>query len=373
MIGSGKKLAACLMAGALSMGLLAGCTAPTGAGSASSANAGASATQDLAPISVAYLNKAGYEDIIVGDQQGYFEESPVDITLHPVTGSGQQSVEALLAGTVDVAATGQGPVGDAIKEYGDDIVVLAGSNCYTGGQVWVAGPKMTGAAAVIPYDEATDNKEEVKASFESAAAELGGTIKLGVQKGATTESALKAWLKAFNISFNDFATEGEGTVTLVDVKANTLPTTLATGADIDMMAASQPYPDTALGQIAGAYEVGSDADIDSYSVACLITTKKVFDEKEDSLKAFLQADQKACAFMNENPEEAVKICADSEGVDMANVQAAFDIADFGVALSDQMIDTILKTCEKKGAEITKDQLMAQMPLADWLNDGLKDA
>lgn len=184
---------ACVAALALGLFALGGCASDEGTGSATQESQGA---KEYAPLSIAYLNKAGYEDIIVGDKQGYFVEAGPEVTLHAVTGSGQQSVEALLAGSVDIAATGQGPVADAIKQYGDDIVVLACSNCYTGGQVIVAGPGMTGDAQIVAYDKAKDNKGEVKTSFESAAQALGGTVKIGVQKGATTESELKSWLKA---------------------------------------------------------------------------------------------------------------------------------------------------------------------------------
>lgn len=361
-----RRIGIFLVIGALTICALSGCSS----NNQSSKNA-TDQKKDLPAISVAYLNKASYEDIIVADHEGFYKDAGPEISLYTVTGSGQQSVEALLAGTVDVAATGQGPVADAIKQYGDDIIVLAGTNCSTGGQVWVAGPNMTGDKTIIPYDQNTKNKEEVKASFESAAAALGGTIKAGVQKGATTESEFKSWLKAMDISFNDFGTEGTGIVALVDVKANTLPTALATGTDIDIMAASQPFPDTALKQISGSYQIGSNADTGSYSVSCLITTKKIFAEKEDSIKAFLKADQKACEFMNSHPDEAIKICAESEGTDENSVKAAFDIADFNVALSDQMIDTIQKTCKKKEAEISVGQLKEQMPLLDWLNGGMK--
>ena len=339
--------------------------------SASSASASSSAAAaDLAPIAVSYLNKAGYEDIIVADNQGFYKDCGTEVTLLPVTGSGQQSVEALLAGQSDIAATGQGPVADAIKQYGDDIIVLAGTNISTGGQVWVAGAGLTGDAAITPYDPATDNKADVKASFEAAAAAKGGTIKCGIQQGATTESEFKKWLKAFDISFNDFGAEGDGTVTLVDLKANTIPTALATGEDIDMMAASQPYPDTALASIEGSYKIGANSDINSYSVMCLITTKDVFAEKEDSIKAFLEAEKESVDFMNGNADEAIKICADSIGTDVDSVKAQFDIANFKVDMSDQMISVLQKACKGKEVEITEDQLKAQMPLIEWLNGTL---
>lgn len=358
---------ACVAALALGLFALGGCASDEGTASATQESQGA---REYAPLSIAYLNKAGYEDIIFGDKQGYFAEAGPEVTLHAVTGSGQQSVEALLAGSVDIATTGQGPVADAIKQYGDDIVVLACSNCYTGGQVIVAGPGMTGDAQIVAYDKAKDNKDEVKASFESAALVLGGTVKIGVQKGATTESELKSWLKAMGVSFNDFGTEGDGVVTLVDVKANTLPTTLATGTDVDMMAASQPYPDTAVSQVAGSYRVGTNADIDSYSLACLITTKEVFAEKEESIKAFFEAEAKTLSFMNENSDEAIRICADSIGADVESVRAAFDIADFKLGMTSQMLDTLQKTCAKKGVGVTVEQLEEQAPLLTWLETSL---
>ena len=203
----------------------------------------------------------------MADKKGYFDVAPMDVELLTVSGSGQQSVEALLAGSADIAATGQGPVADALGQYGDDIVVLCGTNCNTNSQVIVAAPSMAGDTAITPYDKASDNKAEVKASFEAAAAALGRPVKLGVQQGATTESAVKSWMSAMGVSVNDFGTEGDGTVTLVDVKANTLPTVLAAGSDIDLMAASQPYPDTALSAAPGSYRVGSNADTNSYDVA----------------------------------------------------------------------------------------------------------
>ena len=200
---------------ALSCGILTACGGSSSSSSSSAArssSASSTAQASYAPIAVSYLNKAGYEDIIVADNQGFYKDCGPEVSLYAVTGSGQQSVEALLAGSSDIAATGQGPVADAIKQYGDKIVVLAGTNITTGDQVWVAGAGMTGNAQLVAYDKSKDNKAEVKASFEAAAAAKGGKIKAGVQQGATTESAFKSWLTAMDISFNDFGAEGEGIV-----------------------------------------------------------------------------------------------------------------------------------------------------------------
>ena len=318
---------------------------------------------EFAPLSIAYLNKAGYEDIIVADNQGLYKEIGPEITLNVVEGSGQQTVEALLAGSVDIAATGQGPIADAIKQYGDNIVILAGTNRSTGSQVWVAGPNMPG---LVSYDKAADNKDEVKASFEAAAAAKGSPILCGVQQGASTESQFKSWLKFMGISFNDFGTEGDGVVTLVDIKANNLPTTLSTGADIDMMAASQPYPDTALGQIEGSYKIGDSSDNDTYLAFFYITTKDIYAEKEASIKAFLEADKAAIDFINANPDEAIQICADSIGTEPENIKATLDLDTYSLDMGDQNVSIIKKALKGKEVELSDDELAAMMPLAGWL-------
>lgn len=360
-----KKVLAVCVAGALGAATLAGCSS-SGAASSSAADE----TADLAPISLAYLNKAGYETIIAADTQGFVKDWGVDVELQPVSGSGQQAVEALLAGSADIAATGQGPVANAIGQYGEDIVVLCGTNCNTDSQIIVAGPAMTGEKQIVAYDKDAKNEAEVKASFEAAAAALGHPIRLGVQQGATTESALRSWLKKMDVSLNEFGAEGDGTVTLVDVKANTLPTVLATGTDIDMMAASQPYPDTAIASVEGAYRVGSNADTNSYDVACYITTKQVFEEKEDSIKAFIEGLKQTTDFLSDeaNADTAIDACAEAMGADRETVVAAFKVADWKTTMSDTMIQSIAKAAAKNYPEVTEETVRACCPLIDWLDE-----
>ena len=368
-------LLACMAALALGVAGLWGCASGDGQGDVKQGEAPASESQEaLEPVSVAYLNKAGYETVIVADKKGCFDAAPMDVELLTVSGSGQQSVEALLAGSADVAATGQGPVADALGQYGDDIVVLCGTNCNTNSQVIVAAPSMTGDTAITPYDKASDNKAEVRASFEAAAAALGRPVKLGVQQGATTESAVKSWMSAMGVSVNDFGTEGDGTVTLVDVKANTLPTVLAAGSDIDLMAASQPYPDTALSAAPGSYRVGSNADTNSYDVAAYITTKEVYEKKEASLKEFVKALDQATDYLADSANEAecVKICADSMGASEDTVRAAFSVADWKTGMTDTMLDSLAKAVKKKGYEMTPDQIKAACPLIPWMDAELGD-
>lgn len=364
-----KRVSAVVAAGLLGAAVLAGCSGAQTASSGSEASGSAQA-ENLAPVSLAYLNKAGYETIITADKQGFFADGDVDVELLPVSGSGQQSVEALLAGSADIAATGQGPVANAIGEYGDDIVVLCGTNCNTDSQVIVAGPAMTGQVQIVEYDKDAKNEAEVAASFQNAAQVLGHPVRIGVQQGATTESALRSWLKKMGVSLNEFGAEGDGTVTLVDVKANTLPTVLATGTDIEMMAASQPYPDTAIASVEGAYRVGSNADTNSYDVACYITTKQVFEGKEDSIKAFIEDLKRTTDYMSDanNEAAAIELCAEAMGADAETVEAAFKVADWKTTLSDTMLESIQKAGAKNYPDMTVDDVRACCPLIDWLDE-----
>ena len=59
-------------------------SASASSASASSASGSSAAATNLAPISVSYLNKAGYEDIIVADHEGFYG---TNVTLLPGTTS----------------------------------------------------------------------------------------------------------------------------------------------------------------------------------------------------------------------------------------------------------------------------------------------
>ena len=314
-------------------------------------------------LSVVYLKKNGYETEMVAEEKGFFKDFGLNVKGETVTGSGQDAVNKLIAGTVDIAATGQGPVANTLHQYADDLVILCGVNDSTGGQVWVA--KIGG---LVAYDRSTDNKAEVLDSFKTVSEDGAHPIKLGVQKGATTESEVKGWLKAMGIPFNDFDADDSGKyVNLVNYKANTLVSTLATDT-IDAMAASQPYPTMALSTVDGSYKLGSNADVDSHDVAMYITTKKVYDEKKELLEKFIKGLDKASKYMADpaNTEECKKIVNDVIN-DKDAVDGAFAIAQWKTAWTDSMANTLLKTCTKKGyTEVTLDICKEKCPFRDLL-------
>jgi len=312
-------------------------------------------------LSVVYLKKNGYETEMVAEKKGFFGDFGLTVKGETVTGSGQDAVNKLLAGAVDIAATGQGPVANTLHNYADDLIIICGVNQSSGGQVWVA--KIPG---LVQYDGT--NKDAVVNSFKTVSENGANPIELGVQKGATTESEIKGWLNFMGIPFNDFDKDDSGKyVNLKNYKANELVTTLATGT-IDAMAASQPYPTQALAQVDGAYRLGSNADNGSYDVSMYVTTKKVYDEKKDAIEKFIKGLDKASKYMADpaNADECKKIVNDVIN-DQAAVDNAFETAQWKTAWTDEMANTLLKTCTKKGySEVTLEICKEKCPFTELL-------
>ncbi len=295
-------------------------------------------------LKVAYLKKNGYETEMVAENKGFF--SGVKVTGVPVTGSGQQSVNALLAEEVDIAATGQGPVANAMHTNPDDVVIVCGVNHCTGGQVWVSKTDLS-----IPAFNGS-NQTVIQDAFAAAATSCGGHVKVGLQKGATTESEFKGWLNFMGVGFIDFGgdEDPEKPVKLVNIDANKLVNTMSNTNDIDAMAASQPFPSQALSKISGSKMIGSNADNGSYDLSMYITTKKVYNEKKDLIEKFVEGLKKASEYMADakNLDECKQICVDVIGESSkAAVDEAFKIAEWKTDWSDAMANTLFKTCEKK--------------------------
>ena len=321
-------------------------------------------------LTVVCLNKNGYEVQMIAEEKGFFSWLGLNVEVRNVSGSGQDAVNAMLAGEADIAFTGEGPVATTMNKYPGELVVLGGVTTATGGQVWVAGPAI--ADKVVAYDKVNQNKGDVKQSFVEMKTQLGAPVKLGVQQGATTEGEIKAWLKFMDIPFNDFgATDPEKLVTLVNIKANQLVSSLGVADGIDMMAASLPYPSQATSIISGSKVVGSNADIDSYGIYTYVTTTDVYEDesKSEDIKKFLQALKLATDYMNvaENEQECIDICAERIGGQKSTTEAQFEISNWGLGWTIEMSNTLYKTCQKKNfTGITEQMCIDVCPTRDYI-------
>lgn len=306
-------------------------------------------------LSVVYLNKSSYEALIVADKKGYFDELDFEVTKHLVTGSGQNAVDAMLAGSADIAATGEGPAINALNKYGDKIVVLCSYDINTGGHVWVAQERLIGNGIDVDGKEPQEIADQLKGS--------GYTV--GVIQGSSTEAMFKQWCDSFGVTYNTM--EGSD-LQLKYQDGQTLVTAFAFDK-VDILAGSQPYPTTAMTE-RNAVRFGSSEDIGVYSTCVLVTTKDMYENKTEQMKAFVGALKKSTDFMNENKDEAIDICADSIGWSEAAQAASFAGSSPKVAFNDTVVDIMygVSVGKKFNDTVTRDMISAACPLKEYIDE-----
>ena len=295
-------------------------------------------------LSVVYLKKSHYEELIVGDKKGFFDELDFKVDRHYVTGSGKDAVDALIAGTADIAATGEGPAVNAIEAYGEDIVVLCSFAVRTAAQVWVAQGSLIGEKIVVEGKTPQEIADQLKDS----------KLKAGVIEGSSTERLFKRWLDEFEVSYS---TDDSADIRLVYLTGSTLVQSFATG-DIDLLAGSQPYPSTAI-ENANGVQIGSSADIGVYSSSVLITTKDVYEKKTDMIKEFVAAVKKSTEYVEDHLEECIDICADTIGWAKTVQAEVFANSEPRVEFNDRIVD-IMFAAAKEG--VTRETIADACPL-----------
>lgn len=297
-------------------------------------------------LKVVYLNKGGYETIMVAQDKGFFNELDYDVEHLQVSGSGQDAVNALLAGSADIAVTGDGPAINTLHAYGDDVVILCSYNIDVGGHVWVAKP---GSGISDSND-----KQTVADSMKGK--------KAGVIEGSTTQSIFNRWCAAYGLST---AGGGDGLSIQKFTDGNALLAAFAAGT-IDVLAASEPYPTTAISH--GGYKVGSSADINVNAVCVLMTTKAKYDANEQKMKDFVTAMYKATDYMNDNRDECIQLCSSKIGWSVADQTSAFDRTTFKVSFDDLVLASLFAAASAKSySELTEAALTASCPLKPYLD------
>ena len=304
------------------------------------------------PLSVAYLNKSSYEALIVADKKGFIDELDFDVKQHLVTGSGQDAVNAMIAGSADIAATGEGPAINALNKYGDKIVVLCSYDISTGAHVWVAQKSLIGNGIDVDGKEPQEIANDLK----------GSNYKVGIIQGSSTEAMFKRWCDRFGVTYNTTGSD----LQLKHLTKDTLTSSFA-AKEIDILAGSQPYPATAMME-AGGVKIGSSEDIGAYSTCVLVTTKDMYENKTEQMKAFVAAMKKSTDYMNGNMKECIGICADRIGWSEAAQAASFAGSTPKVAFNDTVVDIMYGVSVGKGfnATVTKDMIAASCPLKEYI-------
>lgn len=307
-------------------------------------------------LSVVYLNKSSYEALIVADKKGFFDELDFDVTKHLVTGSGQDAVNAMLAGSADIAATGEGPAINALKQYGDEIMVLCSYDISTGAHVWVA------QKSLIDEEKITVGG---KSPQEVAEQLKGSNYKVGVIEKSSTEAMFKRWCDSFDVTYNTTP----GSDLQLKYLTGSMLTSTFVAKEIDILVGSQPYPATVT-ESAGGVKIGSSEDIGVYSTCVLVTTKAMYESKTEQMKAFVAAMRKSTDFMNENKDEAIGICASSIGWSEAAQAASFAGSSPKVAFNDTVVDIMYSVSEGKkfNDTVTREMISASCPLKEYIDE-----
>lgn len=262
--------------------LLTGCAA----GGTPSAGSTDDATVDITEIRLGYFPNFTHAPALVALDQGFFqEELGEDVKITPVVfNAGPAAIEALFGNAVDVSFIGPNP---AITGYAQsDGAALR----------VVAGAASGGAALVVR--EGIDSVDD-----------LAGTTIATPQLGNTQDVALRYFLKENGF---ETTTEGGGDVSITPQDNAATLAALQSG-DIDGAWVPEPWT-TRLQTEGGAHVLVNEADLwddGKFVVTHLISATSFLDQHPAAVEAVIRAEQRAIAFIQENPDEAKQIVNDS--------------------------------------------------------------
>jgi ABC-type nitrate/sulfonate/bicarbonate transport systems, periplasmic components len=312
-------------------------------------------------LKLAYLEKSGYEEIMVADGKGYFDELDFKVTLNAVSGSGADCVEQLMTGNVDIASTGEGPYINALALHPNDVKIIGSYSVNTEGQMWVG---RIGSGIVDPSTLSDSMTKDEKA--QAVADSMSGK-KFGILDGSSTHNMFKKWCAKYGLEMVEPGVSPTTTkYILMEYPANgaALVERLAIDGGVDAIAASNPFPINAIDKGYG-YKIGSSLDLDLPSVAVFVTTKAVYDEKTEMIENFLRAMKKATDFMSdpENLEECLDICAPRVNWTENAQEIMFSTNTSKISFDDDIVAALVAGA---GTKVTEAQIIASCPNKTFL-------
>ena len=263
-------------------------------------------------FSVAYLEK-GYYTYHVAFAKGFYDDLGFKVKPVIVGGSGQDAINAVLAGDATVAATGDAPYVNTLAKNPDDFVGLcmyAETTSASAGHKWVTTPDCPVALAEVAGKSATNTENDNAAAAIKA---YDGTLTMGLVYGSTTLTTFMKWCKHYDITYTQ--KDGESAKIKIKIFETGGDAITALGAkQIDMLGGSDPIPATAKTKVSGAYIWGDCKVLGEPSASVLCTTKANYDKYTDRMEKFVEATYKANKWIAENIDEAVTVCQEKSSV-----------------------------------------------------------
>ena len=335
-------------------------------------------------ISIAYLN-LGYYPFMVGFEKGYFNNLDFNVKPIVVTGSGQDAVNAVLAGDATMAATGDAPFINTLGKYPDKLVGLTQYTQSSGslaGHIWIANNSLKGSLDAIEKDadgvvsnSATTAAQikEITANKEGSGKD--GTFSIGVINGSTTHTNIRKWCLSNDLTYAEGALE-DSLKTGVDVHIIQVPkgsdaSVLITYLEkVDALATNKTLNGNIMSAIGDkVYAFGDSSALSGTSYSVLCTTQANYDKYKDQMIQVLEVLKEIEEWIKNNVEEASKICADLSGDKAETIAKNINGANYKVIwdTNEKNYESWVQTAKINGYDISVETFINACPCKDTIN------
>ncbi len=243
--------------------------------------------------------------LYVADDMGYFSEEGLDLELVEFT-AGKFALQAFLAGSIDLAASGEIPVMYS-RLQGNDFYVISQVVEKTINEVRVIAIREEGLTDPVSY---------FKYKKRKLATSIGGGPEFYTYK----------FLSKNRIDDVD----------IVSVKPEDMPAALESGS-VDAIAIFDPFAYIAEDKMGDKAVTFKDESLYS-ELYVLNADKKWVQENPETVRKILRAMVKASTFIEENPEEAKEILMKHSKLDEKTVNGIWDNFVYKPALTRQLVE-----------------------------------
>jgi NitT/TauT family transport system substrate-binding protein len=279
------------LTGALAVSVTLALTACSGGSDGGSTDTETSADgRETVELNVGYIDTSinGVGITAVANELDLWEKAGIDVTLTPFT-NGPTSIQAMAAGSVDVAYIG-------------------------GGATWMPA---TGQATIIAPSESTYG-DVLLASPDSGAtepADLKG-LRVGVPDGGSGEMILSLALDSAGLT--------EADIERVPLDPTNVVSSFVAG-QIDVAAIFSPLSDQILESVPDAVEIAGNRDFpETEFVGAWVASNDAVAEKPEAVSRFLEVYAEANDYRLENTEEAVALASAESGAPEPQLQGQAD-------------------------------------------------
>ena len=253
---------------------LSGCGSDEPAAGGTDAEGLATAPQ----VELGYFANVTHAAALIGVDRGLFTDELGQTTLNTQTfNAGTEAVEAMFAGTLDMAYVGPNPAINAFAESdGEAVRIIAGA---------------TSGGAQLVVREGIDTAEDL----------VGSTLATP-SLGNTQDVALRAWLTEEGL---DNSIEGGGDVTITPT-ANSDTLTLFQAGDFDGAWLPEPWASRLVLE-AGAHVLVDEKDLwpdGQFVTTHLIVRTEFLEQYPGTVEAVLRGHVQAVQYAQDNPDEA---------------------------------------------------------------------